>query len=441
MSFFLAVMFFSLFGFAVGGTSIFFALEVQRRSIEEGKRQLADGEARLSTARVEFETNSAKWTADANAKLQSTQAQLQEKWNASFQELDGEKARVTDARRQLESKVVTYNELAGENLILKRDLRNLDINVRKLAFDREVEREAREGLEERINELGRRYLKENVKWIGASLNANNFVACKQRLQDVIERCRSIELPVSKAEETELLANLKSEFEMAVRQALEREEQARIKAQMREEFLRQKEFDREIKQLEREREAIQAALEKALSDAQGQHNEEVQRLQVRLAEAEEKAKRAISQAQLTKSGFVYILSNIGSFGADVFKVGMSRRLDPYERVRELGGAAVPFPFDVHVMISTNDAPTLENALHRALHKFRINKTNPRKEYFKTDIQTIIQLVKEHHGEVEYIADAEALQYRQSMSMTDEDQAFIEGVFADEEEDEEALVDDV
>jgi hypothetical protein len=218
-------------------------------------------------------------------------------------------------------------------------------------------------------------LKENVKWVGVSLNANNFVACKQRLQDVIERCRGIEFMISASEEAELFANLKSEYEMVVRQALEREEQARIKAQIREELMREREIERELKQLEREREAIKSALEKALRDAAGQHNEEVERLKTRLAEAEEKARRAISQAQLTKSGFVYVLSNIGSFGENIFKVGMSRRLDPFERVRELGGASVPFPFDVHMMISTNDAPTLENAMHRKLHKCRINKTNP------------------------------------------------------------------
>ena len=152
-------------------------------------------------------------------------------------------------------------------------------------------------------------------------------------------------------------------------------------------------------------------------AQDQHSEEVERLKARLTEAEERSQRAIAQAQLTKSGFVYVLSNIGSFGENVFKVGMSRRLDPLERVRELSGAAVPFPFDVHMMIATNDAPALENALHRKLHKFRVNKTNPRKEYFKIDIQTILQVVTEHHGEVQYVADAEALGFRQSLTMSE------------------------
>ena len=80
--------------------------------------------------------------------------------------------------------------------------------------------------------------------------------------------------------------------------------------------------------------------------------------------------------------MYVLSNIGSFGEGVYKIGMTRRLEPQDRVRELGDASVPFPFDVHMMISCDDAPSLENALHRESHKQRVNKVNFRKEFFRT-----------------------------------------------------------
>ena len=120
--------------------------------------------------------------------------------------------------------------------------------------------------------------------------------------------------------------------------------------------------------------------------------------------------------------------------------MSRRLEPLDRVRELSGAAVPFPFDVHMMITTNDAPALENALHRKLHKFRVNRANPRKEYFKIDLQTILQVVIEHHGEVQYVADAEALQYRQSLTMSEEDQEFIEDIYDKLADESTTVVDD-
>ena len=169
------------------------------------------------------------------------------------------------------------------------------------------------------------------------------------------------------------------------------------------------------------------MDKALAEARDEHSVEVERLKARLAEAEEKSQRAISQAQMTKSGNVYVISNIGSFGEGVFKIGMTRRLEPMDRVRELGDASVPFPFDVHMMISCDDAPALENALHQAFHKTRLNKIKPRKEFYRTDIDAVRRIVEENHGEVQYVADPEALEYRQSLTMSDDDEEFIEAVY--------------
>jgi len=114
------------------------------------------------------------------------------------------------------------------------------------------------------------------------------------------------------------------------------------------------------------------------------------------------------------------------------VGMTRRLEPADRIKELGDASVPFPFDVHAMISSDDAPSLEKALHHALHRNRINKANPRKEYFRTDLDAVLDIVREHHGEIDYVVDAEALEYRQSLEMQDEDEEFIEDVYSHMEE---------
>jgi hypothetical protein len=235
----------------------------------------------------------------------------------------------------------------------------------------------------------------------------------------------------------LLAELRGEFENAVRLEFQREEQARIKAQIREEERLKREVERELKQLERERAAIQAALDQALAEARGQHSAEVERLQARLAEAEEKSRRTMSMAQQTKAGYVYVISNIGKFGEGIFKVGMTRRLDPMERVTELGSASVPFPFDVHMMIQCNDAPSLENALHRALHRSRVNKARPRKEFFKTDIEAICDVVRQHHGQIDYVAEPEALEYRQSLTMSQDDAAYVEKVYDAMDEDEKTV----
>jgi len=101
----------------------------------------------------------------------------------------------------------------------------------------------------------------------------------------------------------------------------------------------------------------------------------------LAEAHAKSERAQAMAEKTKSGFVYVISNIGSFGDDVVKIGLTRRLDPSDRVRELGDASVPFLFDTHAMIYSEEAPALEAALHAEFAEQRINAANMRKEFFR------------------------------------------------------------
>jgi hypothetical protein len=139
------------------------------------------------------------------------------------------------------------------------------------------------------------------------------------------------------------------------------------------------------------------------------------LEEKLREAEERRQRAVSMAQLTRAGHVYILSNIGSFGEHVYKVGMTRRLDPQERVDELGDASVPFAFDVHAMISTTNAPALEKTLHDLLDTRRMNKINKRKEFFHIALEEIEQVVRQHHGEFRLTRLAEAIEYRKSLAM--------------------------
>jgi len=354
-------------------------------------------------------------------------------------ELQQQASQLKAREEEFDARFVSYKELQDENAMIKRDLQNIDVDLRKLQLDRDLQRKAQDTLDGRTKELGSRYLKENVKWIGKSLTPNNYVAKKQQLLKVIERCRRIDFDVSAEEEASLVADLKEEYEKIVRAAFEREEQARIRAQIREEQKLEKEIERELKQLERERAAIQVALEKALAEAEGKYSTEVENLRARLAEAEEKSQRAISRAQMTKSGHVYVISNIGSFGKGVFKIGMTRRLEPTDRVRELSSASVPFPFDVHMMVSCDDAPALENALHRQLHRDRVNKVNPRKEFYRSDIDMIRKTVEANHGEVQYVADPEALEYNQSLSISEEDSDFIEQVY-DTLEEEESIADD-
>ena len=118
----------------------------------------------------------------------------------------------------------------------------------------------------------------------------------------------------------------------------------------------------------------------------------------------------------KAGYVYIISNIGAFGENVYKIGMTRRLEPQERVDELGDASVPFNFDVHAMIFSDNAPALEAALHRTFNDRRLNYINNRREFFHVSLDEIKQVVKENHDKsVEFIDVPPADQYRETVKM--------------------------
>ncbi len=203
---------------------------------------------------------------------------------------------------------------------------------------------------------------------------------------------------------------------------EREEQRRIKEQIREEEKARREYERAIRDAEKEEEAIKKAMEKIqasvakASEEQKQHYQaQLLDLQQKLQAAEEKNQRALSMAQQTKTGHVYIISNVGSFGEDVFKIGLTRRLEPMDRVRELGDASVPFEFDVHAMILSADAPALEHALHRHFLASQMNKVNPRKEFFRVPIATIREEIEKLDIQASWTMTAAASEYRQSLAI--------------------------
>jgi hypothetical protein len=425
MATFLGIILSLFTGLVGGGALVFIAMWIRRSQMAEQAAELKEKAEQVEGRRLANEVE--------RKKLSELESQL-------LKRQDNQEQR----ERAFAAKVITYDELQKESEACKRDLRNIEMSVRKSRLDTEQLRLRQDDLDARSRELASRYLKENVKNIGNSVNARNYTVLKQRLLDVIERCRKIGFVVESMEETHLLKDLQEEFEKAVRAEMEKEAQNRIRAQIREEERVQREIDRELKQAEREREAIKAALDRALALAQnGQEAQslEVEQLRIKLAEVEAKSQRAMSRAQMTRSGHVYVISNLGAFGEGVYKIGMTRREQPKDRVIELGDASVPFPFDVHMMIFSEDAPRLETAIHRALHRTRLNKINPRKEYFKTSITEIAKIVTEHHGTIEYIADMEALEFKQSQSMPEEDARFIEELYDPEEDRQESIPDSI
>lgn len=203
---------------------------------------------------------------------------------------------------------------------------------------------------------------------------------------------------------------------------EKEEQRRIREQIREEEKARREIEKALKDAAKEEDALQRALERVQQQAARANDEQraqfmvqLAELQGRLAEAEAKNQRALSMAQQTKAGHVYVISNVGSFGENVLKVGMTRRLEPFDRIRELGDASVPFEFDVHAMIWTDDAPSLERKLHQQFVKNQINKVNPRKEFFRVGVAEIKSSIETLGLEATWTVASVAAQYRETLAI--------------------------
>lgn len=258
-----------------------------------------------------------------------------------------------------------------------------------------------------------------VKW-------NNINQMKLRIQSLFETLNKLGMSQEIFIQDEFLklkmSELILEYEYQSKKQKEKEELREIREELKEEERALREFEREEREAEKEEDKFKNALEKAKNElglASGKELEKlrnkIEKLEIELQNAQNKKERAISMAQQTKRGHVYIISNIGSFGEDIFKIGMTRRLEPSDRVYELGNASVPFKFDIHAMIYSEEARTLENELHKAFADKKINMLNYRKEFFKVSLDEIEKKIKELGFEAEFTRLPEAMQYRETLAI--------------------------
>lgn len=211
------------------------------------------------------------------------------------------------------------------------------------------------------------------------------------------------------------------FEYQQKKQEEKEAQKAARAEMREAARLQKEIEAQRKKIEKEQTHYQTAYEKLLK--QLEENPDNADLLTKKSELEnqlndiDKAIKDIDYREANqRAGYVYIISNIGAFGENVYKIGMTRRLDPQDRVDELGDASVPFNFDVHAMIFSDDAPALEAALHKAFEDRKLNMVNTRREFFNVTLDEIKEVVKKNFDKtVEFIDVPDAEQFRVSQKM--------------------------
>lgn len=204
---------------------------------------------------------------------------------------------------------------------------------------------------------------------------------------------------------------------------EKDRLKQLRAEERERVKLEKEIEAERKKLEKEAKHYSNALQQILHQMADADPADLPALEQKKRELEskiadtDKAREAVDyRAANQRAGYVYIISNIGAFGEGVYKIGMTRRLDPMDRVDELGDASVPFDFDVHSLIFSEDAPALETALHHAFEDRKLNMINTRREFFKVSLDEIKQVIKQNFDKtVEFVDIPPAEQYRQSQLM--------------------------
>jgi vacuolar-type H+-ATPase subunit I/STV1 len=285
-----------------------------------------------------------------------------------------------------------------------------------------------------IKELGNEWLNEAFNNVCEKITISNYDSQVKKLDKAVLKCTKLGLTIG----DDSIEEMKNKLDLKYRSVLElqraKDEQNRIKEIMKEEKAAERLRLSELKAIEKETKLIlkkKKEMEERISllheleslskisDEQRIELQEATKQNLALEEELAKKERAKSMAEQTKAGNVYIISNIGSFGENIYKIGMTRRLIPEDRVRELGDASVPFPFDIHFMISSDDAPKLESLLHEKFWSFRYNFVNDRKEFFKVDIQTIKEVIEKEcrKGTYQFYDTDLASEWHESNSLRD------------------------
>lgn len=253
----------------------------------------------------------------------------------------------------------------------------------------------------------------NTRW-------NNVLTMEKRIERAVAAINkanaSLGLTINPRYVKLNIKELRLTHEYREKQKQEREERVELARAEREEAKLQQEADR----AEREERRYQALLDKARQEAlKGDQSEKLKQrialLEEDLETARSEKERSRAMAEMTRCGYVYVISNIGSFGEDIVKIGLTRRLDPEDRVKELSGASVPFSFDVHAMIYSENAPALEADLHKEFHDSRVNIANNRKEFFRCTIDQVQDALNRLAPDAQFYPDPEAREYRETMQM--------------------------
>lgn len=441
----------------------------QVRELQSRYAGIIDLDAELKSRRTAFDATLQAERSRLEETRKATETQLltrESQIKETEQTLRRVEADAAQKRARLENDygaaLAQYKKLQGEVNLLEENLEDISFGVYKPHFDFEAPEDYKAALE-RVRDQQRALIKEGkaaacrIEWtVGgskqegarmqkqylklmlrafngecdaavANVSWNNVVKMEERMRRSLDAVNDLgkvmQMSVTPAYLDARLQELRLAHEYQEKRYQVREEQRRAREQLREEEKAQRELDKAREGAEEEEARYQKALDEArqeVSAATGAQlnklTEQIASFETKLDEARKSKERAIARAQLTKSGFVYVISNIGSFGEKVFKIGMTRRMEPMERVHELGDASVPFPFDLHVMLFSDNAPELEAALQGLFETRRVNMVNARKEFYRAvELSEIEAFVRERGLSAQFIALPEAKEYRETLAI--------------------------
>lgn len=302
-----------------------------------------------------------------------------------------------------------------------------------------VNNDARKG-KKMVNDTKKLLLRafnSECEYVISKVRYNNFDTCLKRIKKASETISKLGVVMNISIHNRYYELKVQELRLALEyqqmKQREKEEQQELRARMREEARIQREIEAERKKAEKEKQHYLNALKEAQKQLaectdEAQKNalaEKLDEMQIQVSKIDKNLADIDYREANQRVGYVYVISNIGSFGENIYKIGMTRRLNPQERVDELGNASVPFNFDVHAMIFSKDAPALENALHHAFDDRKVNMVNKRREFFNVSLDEIEKVVKENFdGSVEFEKTALAEQYRETLKIKQEINKLIE-----------------
>lgn len=411
----------------------------ERNTLRERMRPLLD---------VEAEARKAKESADRESR------EIERKLASTRAEMDAVRTQYTAGRARLE-------ELSAEISSLEENLEHIEDGFYKPHFTYEDSESYKDALnfvraeQKGLAQSGRatycattwkvggsaregeRMVKQTQKLILRAFNAeaeaaisnvswNNYETMRARIlkaKEVLNKHGTVlQVSLTEAYCDSRLDELRLVYEAAEKKKEEREKQREQRAAQKEEEKVQRELAKAQEEAEKEEAKFEKALAKARAevasakeDERNSMNAKIAELEAALAAAHDRKERAIAQAQLTRVGHVYIVSNIGAFGEGVVKIGMTRRLEPEERIKELGDASVPFPFDMHTLVYSEDAPALEAKLHEHFWERRLNWSNDRKEFFKVSLTELESAIQSFGLKTTLTHIPEAREYRETVAL--------------------------